>query len=126
MPDKFKLQDILDGKHPGCTSYKLKQKLFSEKIKNNICEECGVGPTWNGKSLNCHLDHINGISNDHRLENLKILCPNCHSQTITYAGKNIKKENRVSVKKKHGDRASFLRNKKEYIRNKIKKKLFSY
>jgi 5-methylcytosine-specific restriction endonuclease McrA len=43
-----------------------------------------------GKPLSLHLDHKNGKNNDHRIENLRFLCPNCHSQTATYAGKNKK------------------------------------
>lgn len=84
---KFKLQDILEGKHPQYKTNHLKQRLISEGIKQNKCEECGI-EEWNGKSLTCQLDHVNGISTDHRLENLRILCPNCHSQTDTFCGKN--------------------------------------
>lgn len=51
------------------------------------CSECGISE-WNDKKLALHLDHINGKSGDHRLENLRFLCPNCHSQTDTYTGKN--------------------------------------
>ena len=47
------------------------------------CTWCGIAD-WRGKSLVLHLDHVNGISNDHRLGNLRFLCPNCHSQTETY------------------------------------------
>ena len=53
------------------------------------CSVCGIGE-WQSKSITLHVDHINGDSSDHRLENLRFLCPNCHSQTRTYAGKNIK------------------------------------
>jgi RNA polymerase subunit RPABC4/transcription elongation factor Spt4 len=45
-------------------------------------------PEWNGKVLTLQVDHINGVNDDHRLENLRFLCPNCHSQTPTYAGSN--------------------------------------
>ena len=70
-------------------TYKLKQRLLKERIIENKCIECGI-TEWNGKIINMHLDHINGINNDHRLENLRMLCPNCHSQTDTYCGKNKK------------------------------------
>ena len=60
-------------------------------IKNNLlpyeCAICGVCE-WNGKTLSLELDHINGINNDNRLENLRFLCPNCHSQTTTYGSRN--------------------------------------
>ena len=70
-------------------SYKLKNRLYEAGLAKPQCYECGL-VEWNGKKLSFHLDHINGISNDHRLENLQILCPNCHSQTDTYCGKNKK------------------------------------
>lgn len=60
-------------------------------IKNDLlpykCAICGVRE-WNGKTLSLELDHINGINNDNRLENLRFLCPNCHSQTTTYGSRN--------------------------------------
>lgn len=70
-------------------TFKLKQRLLKERLIENVCTECGI-KEWNGKTINMHLDHINGINNDHRLENLRMLCPNCHSQTDTYCGKNKK------------------------------------
>ena len=64
--------------------------------KNNYtpyqCSICGLEPFWNGKELTLTLDHINGINNDDRLENLRWICPNCDRQLDTFSGKNIKKE----------------------------------
>lgn len=60
------------------------------------CKECGITETWNGKPLTLQLDHINGDRRDQRLENLRWLCPNCHSQTNTFCSKNIKSRTRVA------------------------------
>ena len=83
------LQEIIDGLHPDYGTYKLKMRLIKEKIKENKCEICGVYE-WCGLELRCELDHINGNSRDHRIENLRMLCPNCHSQTDTYRSKKRK------------------------------------
>lgn len=72
----------------GWSSHKIKLKLYKFKLKTPICEKCNL-TDWLGKSISLHLDHINGNNKDNRIENLRILCPNCHSQTETYAGKNI-------------------------------------
>ncbi len=84
------LIEILEGKHSKYSSFKLKKRLLSTGIKNNECELCGQIAIWQGNPLKMHIDHKNGDSEDHRLANLRILCPNCHSQTETYSGKNRK------------------------------------
>jgi 5-methylcytosine-specific restriction endonuclease McrA len=66
----------------------LKARLFSEKIKENKCELCGQGEEWCGKKMSLILDHINGINNDNRIENLRIVCPNCNSTLDTNCSKN--------------------------------------
>lgn len=68
-------------------SFKLKKRLIKEGLKEPKCESCGIAE-WNGKPAPLELDHINGINTDNRIENLRILCPNCHAQTDTYRGKN--------------------------------------
>lgn len=68
----------------------LKKRIIDESIIEYICDECKGLPTWNGKELSLVLDHINGIPNDNRKENLRFLCPNCNSQTITFSGKKNK------------------------------------
>jgi hypothetical protein len=70
-------------------SYKLKLRLIAEGLKQHKCECCGI-TEWMGKQTPLELDHINGNHHDNRLENLRILCPNCHAQTDTYRGKNKK------------------------------------
>ena len=71
-------------------SHKLKNRLFKAGLKSQKCEECG----WARKSIDgripLELDHINGIRSDNRIENLRILCPNCHSLKVTHRGKNKK------------------------------------
>lgn len=74
----------------------LKRRLLKENLLENKCSECGLKDIWNGKPINMQIDHINGVADDHRLENLRMVCANCHSQTDTYAGKNTEKAIRVS------------------------------
>ena len=71
------------------SSHGLKKRLISEGLKEHKCECCGI-TEWNKKPAPIELDHINGNHHDNRLENLRILCPNCHAQTDTYRGKNKK------------------------------------
>lgn len=71
-------------------TYKLKQRLIKCGLKESKCEICGV-TEWNGKPINLELHHINGDRTDNRLENLQILCPNCHSQTDNFRSKKLAK-----------------------------------
>ncbi len=68
----------------------LRWRLLKDGILDPICAGCGI-MDWQGKPLSLHLHHINGVRNDNRLENLQLLCPNCHSQTDSYSGRNVKK-----------------------------------
>jgi Zn finger protein HypA/HybF involved in hydrogenase expression len=69
----------------------LKRRLVEDNLLEYKCSSCGIIDMWNNKPLSLQLDHINGINNDNRLNNLRFLCPNCHSQTETYCGKHRKK-----------------------------------
>lgn len=68
-------------------SYKLKRRLLKEGIKERRCECCGL-EKWQGVDIPLELHHINGDNKDHRIENLELLCPNCHALTDNYRGLN--------------------------------------
>ena len=70
----------------------LKKRLIKEGLKEDRCEICGCSNEWNGKPLTLQLDHINGDHYDNRLENLRIVCPNCHSQTDTFGKSKPRKK----------------------------------
>jgi len=74
----------VNSKHPRCV---LRKYIIQNNLIPYKCDVCGV-TMWQGKNLSLELDHINGINNDNRIENLRFLCPNCHSQTVTYGSKN--------------------------------------
>jgi hypothetical protein len=65
----------------------LKARLIKVGLKENRCERCGIS-SWRGKPLNAHLHHKDGDGTDKRIDNPEFLCPNCHSQTDTYGGRN--------------------------------------
>jgi hypothetical protein len=85
---KIKLSEILEGLHPSYQTFRLKLRLLSEGIKSNKCEVCGCESMWNDKPISMELDHIDGDRTNHKLENLRTICPNCHSQTETYRSRN--------------------------------------
>lgn len=81
------LSYIFDGHHPKAQTSGLRRRILREGILQNKCSICGI-EEWMGRPIVCELDHANGNRYDHRLENLRLLCPNCHSQTDTYCGRN--------------------------------------
>lgn len=78
----------------------IKKYIINHNLIPYICSICGNDGNWNGNVLTLHLDHINGVNNDNRLENLRFLCPNCHSQTDTYGGHNKTTKEKVSFTEK--------------------------
>lgn len=85
--NQIELQEIIGGKQPQYQTLKLKKRLLKAGLKRNKCEECGI-EEHNNKPINMQLDHIDGDSHNHLWDNLRMLCPNCHSQTDTFSGRN--------------------------------------
>jgi transposase len=76
---------LVSGRTNTCRTH-LKRRLLEEGLKANLCEVCGL-TAWLGRPLSMALHHVNGDGRDNRLENLQLLCPNCHSQTDNFAGR---------------------------------------
>ena len=93
----YSLEEILvpNSKYENIT--RLKKRILKAGLLKYECECCGNKGEWNGKPLALQLDHKDGNHNNHSIENLRFLCPNCHSQTDTYSGKNkCKNEDRYA------------------------------
>jgi hypothetical protein len=102
---KFPLAQILveQSSYRGGTA-KLKERLCREGLLEPYCASCGL-QDWKGVRLALHLDHRNGDRFDNRIENLRLLCPNCHSLTETYCGRN---KGRFLSERSVAPRVSFL------------------
>lgn len=85
--NKIPLEEILSGKHPQYQSNKLRLRLLSEKIFEHKCTNCGLSE-WLNNPIPLELEHIDGNSSNNKLDNLTMLCPNCHSLTPTFRGRN--------------------------------------
>lgn len=86
----YKLDDILVQNSKYKNISRLKERIVKEGILEYKCKICGNKGEWNGKPLVLQLDHIDGNHTNHSIDNLRFLCPNCHSQTDTYSGRNAK------------------------------------
>jgi hypothetical protein len=75
----------------------LKKRLYDEGIKECKCELCGQNEIWNGKKISLILDHINGVWDDNRIENIRIVCPNCNATLDTHCGKNLSPKNQKKL-----------------------------
>jgi hypothetical protein len=85
-PNGMPMAELLSG--PRSRTH-LKARLVAAGLKAQRCEVCGID-SWLGRPLSLALHHVNGVGDDDRLENLQLLCPYCHSQTDTFAGRNAR------------------------------------
>jgi len=97
IKSKIPLENIL-VENSNYSRTNLKKRLYKEGLKERKCELCGQGEEWNKMKISLILDHKNGVHDDNRIENLRIVCPNCNAGLDTHCGKNIKK---VKINKKY-------------------------
>lgn len=83
-PTAMPIEQLLSGRR---SRNHVKQRLVQEGLLHPVCADCGIS-TWRDRPLALALHHVNGDPHDNRLENLQLLCPNCHSQTDNFAGRN--------------------------------------
>lgn len=85
-PIRKPLEILFQGKNRSA----IKRRLLKDGILKNQCSRCGISE-WQGKPLSIQIDHINGVNDDYRLENLRMLCANCHALTPTHGRRNVGK-----------------------------------
>lgn len=111
---KYKLEEILIENSTYTNLSYLKERLVKAKILKYECEICKI-INWNNKALTLELDHKNGNNLDHRLENIRLLCPNCHSQTNNFRGK---KETKSACSEMRKERSKSIKNRSKHIKKK--------
>ena len=83
---------VSDSSYP---RHRLKERIIKNNMLPYKCSVCDMPPEWQGKPMSFVLDHINGVNNDNRIENLRFVCHNCDSQLPTYKSRNIGKVNPI-------------------------------
>jgi hypothetical protein len=89
--DEFSLDQVMI-ENSSYARHLLRRRLITNNLIPYRCACCNIGPEWQGKPMPLILDHINGINNDNRLENLRFVCSNCDSQLDTYKARNKRKK----------------------------------
>ena len=84
---KRAIEDYISNKHP-ISSHHLRKRLIKEGFFDHVCSRCGMN-TWMGMPIPIELHHLDGNHQNNHLQNISLLCPNCHAQTPYYRGKNI-------------------------------------
>ena len=96
---KYNLEDILQENFKGSVNGNdIKKKLYQNNLKTPCCELCNQGEIWYGKKISLILDHINGNNTDNRIENLRIICPNCDATLPTFKSKNRNSVSKLKLK----------------------------
>ena len=96
---KIPTEKILIKDSEYTSTHRLKKRLYKEGLLKEACSCCGLGPEWQEKFISLQLDHKDGDRCNNQIDNLRILCPNCHSQTESFCGKKKKKQ-RIKVERK--------------------------
>lgn len=82
-----KLLESIERAKQGLVKERSTLRKVLARLNGYVCECCGISE-WNSKEITLQVDHINGLANDNSLENLRLICPNCHSQSDTFSGRN--------------------------------------
>jgi 5-methylcytosine-specific restriction endonuclease McrA len=116
--NKYETKDILINNFQGSVNgNNIKSRLYKEGLKTPCCELCGQDENWITGKISLILDHISGNNKDNRIENLRIICPNCDAALPTFKAKNINKENKIKKEHNHNDDLFIIEKYKEIIKN---------